>query len=186
MKTILIAVISIFSITAISSQEKSVDTQKSTLHWDAQKVTGEHNGTISFKNGQLQYKNDELTSATFVVDMTSITCSDIENEEYNKKLVGHLKSDDFFGVSTYPTSKLVINKFSKTKNGYIAKGNLTIKNKTNPVEFEVTLVDKKLKGKLVVDRSLYDVKYGSGKYFDNLGDKMIYDEFELDFVVLAK
>ena len=180
MKTILIAIICIFSITAITSQQKSIDTQKSTLHWDAQKVTGEHNGTISFKSGQIQYKGDELTSATFFVDMTSITCSDIENEEYNKKLVGHLKSDDFFGVEKFPTASLVFTNVKSTgKNSYEVTADLTIKDKTNAVTFDMSIYGNKATANVKIDRTKFDVRYGSTSFFDDLQDKAIYDEFDL-------
>lgn len=186
MKTLFIIALFVLTSTTIYAQKKEIDANKSILNWNGKKVTGEHYGTIGLKNGQLHYKDKELLKATLIVDMATITCTDIENEEYNKKLVAHLKSDDFFGVKTYPTSTLVINSFSKKGEVYIAKGKLTIKDISNPVEFAVNIKNDELSGKLIIDRSLYNVRYGSGKYFDNLGDKMIYDDFELDFKIILQ
>jgi polyisoprenoid-binding protein YceI len=168
------------------AQEKQVDTQKSKITWLGKKVTGEHTGHINFKSGQLMFKDGKLDGGNFTVDMTSITCTDIENKEYNKKLVGHLSSDDFFSVATYPESKLSLKMIKADGNGYKVKGHLTIKGKTHPLEFNVKEESGKYKGVMVIDRTLYDVRYGSGKFFDNLGDKLIYDNFELAFEVALK
>jgi len=172
--------------TAANAQSKQVDIKKSVLTWNGKKVTGEHTGHILFKSGKLDFNGDKLKSGEFVVDMTSITCTDLEDEGYNKKLVGHLKSDDFFGVETYPTSKLVLSSVEMNGDKYQVKGKLTIKEKTHPIEFNVTKQGDAFVGKMVVDRAKYDVRYGSGQFFDNLGDKMIYDEFELAFEVYTK
>lgn len=175
-----------FSFGMVNAQEKQLDTSASSIVWNGKKVTGEHTGTISFKSGSLQFKGDKLKGGEFEVDMNSITCTDIEDEGYNKKLVNHLKSDDFFGVTTYPSSKLVLTSVSKNGKGYSIKGDLTIKQKTNPVEFMAQVDGKNFKGKMVIDRSKFDVRYGSGSFFDNLGDKTIYDDFTLEFSVKVK
>ena len=100
--------------------------------------------------------------------------------ESKGKLEGHVKADDFFGVDKHATSKLVFTNVSASgKNSYKVTGNLTIKGKTNPVTFDVSVYGSKATAAMKVDRSLYDVKYGSGSFFDNLGDKTIYDEFDL-------
>ena len=100
--------------------------------------------------------------------------------EYKGKLEGHLKSDDFFGVETHPTAKLVFTDVKASgKNSYEVTGDLTIKGITKPVTFDVSVYGSKATATMKVDRSLYDVKYGSGAFFDNLGDKTIYDEFDL-------
>jgi polyisoprenoid-binding protein YceI len=124
------------------------------------------------------------------MDMTSITCEDLDNAEYNAKLVGHLKSDDFFSVANHPTAKLEITKVIPGENGQIqVVGKLTIKGITNDIEFIVkesySNGTYKATGSMKVNRTLYDIKYGSGSFFDGLGDKMIYDEFTLEFTVIA-
>ena len=192
----------IFSIVALSmlflvsvslkAQEKyMINSDESKLTWLGKKVTGEHTGHIMLKSGMFMFNHDGFTKGEFVIDMNSITCTDIEDKEYNGKLVGHLKSDDFFGVANFPTAKFVI-KGSKMAGDhkYKVMGDLTIKGITHPLEFEVMVKHKgealMVSGKAIVDRSKYNVKYGSKSFFDNLGDKVIYDDFELAFDIKTK
>ncbi|TNF77546.1 MAG: YceI family protein, partial [Bacteroidetes bacterium] len=108
-----------------------------------------------------------------------ITCTDLEGE-YKQKLEGHLKSDDFFSVASYETAKLVFtNSKPSGKTSYEVTGELTIKGITKPVTFDVSVYGSKATATLKIDRAEYDVRYGSGSFFDNLGDKTIYDEFDL-------
>ncbi|WP_439182958.1 YceI family protein [Carboxylicivirga taeanensis] len=177
----------ILFVSFAEAQKRQVDVKLSEVTWTGKKVTGEHTGKIMFKEGFVQLKDKQLVGGEFVIDMNTITCTDLDNPDYNAKLVGHLKSDDFFGVENYPHSKLVLNNVSAIGKGYKVSGDLTIKGKTHPVSFEVKHSDHVFEGKMVIDRTKYDVRYGSGKFFDNLGDKMIYDNFELVFkVVLLK
>ncbi|MBR8535010.1 YceI family protein [Carboxylicivirga sediminis] len=182
--SLLIAGLCLFFTWAVA-QERQVDVKLSKITWTGKKVTGEHMGNIQFKSGTLQMKDKELVGGKFVVDMTTITCTDLDNKDYNAKLVGHLKSDDFFGVEKYTESRLIISKVVKEDSAYKVIADLTIKGKTHPVAFNVTKSGNAFEGKIIVDRTQYDVKYGSGKFFDNLGDKMIYDDFELAFKVFA-
>ena len=158
-----------------------VTTENSHLHWKGKKVTGEHYGSINIESGSLTFEDGKLVSGKFSVDMTSINVEDIEDEENNAKLTGHLKSDDFFDVENHNKATLVV----KEVDGKTVKADLTIKGITNEVKFPITVDEKEdkvvVKGNFDVDRTLYNVKYGSGKFFDNLGDKMIYDNFNLDF-----
>jgi polyisoprenoid-binding protein YceI len=169
------------SIAAPGPGKSGVDINKSKVVWKGYKVTGEHQGVINIKSGNLDFDSKGvLTGGSFEMDMTSITCTDLSGDMAGK-LVGHLKSDDFFGVEKFPTSKLVIKSVSKKKgNTYEIKGDLTIKGKSNPITFNADVVGTTAKASLKVDRSLYDVRYGSGKFFENLGDKTIYDNFDLD------
>ena len=91
-----------------------VDTEKSTVEWFAEKVTGEHNGTVALESGSFDFTGDKLTGGSFTVDMTTIDNSDLEGE-WKDKLVGHLKSDDFFGVETYPTATFTLKSAKKTR-----------------------------------------------------------------------
>ena len=157
-----------------------INAAKSEILWKGQKVTGTHTGTVAVKSGKLDLNNGKLVGGKVVVDMTSITNADLEGE-WNGKLVGHLKSDDFFGVATYPEAIFTIQRAAEAANGeYTVTGDLTIKGKTNPIKFKAYLNDGIATAKIIVDRSKYDVRYGSGSFFDNLGDKTIYDEFELE------
>lgn len=184
-KTILsiaLAVVFGFSATAttpIDGEKKQVKVGESTVTWKGYKVTGSHEGTLVLKSGYLEMDGQKLTGGEFVVDMTSLSNSDLEGESKGK-LEGHLKSDDFFGVATYPTAKLVFKSATPmNKNSYTVKGDLTIKGITKPVTLVISMFENKATATLKVDRAKYDVKYGSGSFFDNLGDKTIYDEFDL-------
>lgn len=185
----LIAVVAM-SATMLTT-DYNVDTAYSVINWTGHKVTGKHEGKVMIKNGNLQFTDGKLTGGSFDVDMNSITCTDLQGEGA-AKLVGHLKSDDFFGVATYPTAKFVITRAipQDTKGNYKIIGNLTIKNTTKEAKFNALVVDKgteiNASGKLVVDRSEYDVRFGSGSFFDGLGDKTIYDEFDLNIWLVAR
>jgi polyisoprenoid-binding protein YceI len=170
----------------MEAQVLKLDASKSSIVWTGKKVTGSHNGKINLLSGSLNQSGKNYIGGEFVADMKSITCDDLTDAETNAKLVGHLKSDDFFGVETYPTAKLVINSGKpKGVNQVEFKGDLTIKGITQPVTLDATITPDvkgaKFTGKLTVDRSKFNVKYGSGSFFDNLGDNMIYDPFDLDF-----
>lgn len=165
--------------TPIDGEKKEVKTKESKVTWKAYKVTGSHTGTVDLTEGALMFDGDKLTGGEFVVNMTSLISTDLEGE-YKGKLEGHLKSDDFFGVETHPTSKLVFTDVKASgKNSYEVTGDLTIKGITKPVTFDVSIYGSKATATLKVDRAEYDVRYGSGSFFDNLGDKTIYDEFDL-------
>jgi polyisoprenoid-binding protein YceI len=179
LKSILLAAI-IFATSATFAQTMMVDTENSNLKWHGEKVTGEHWGNIDLKEGWVTWKNDKITDGEFIIDMATITNADIEDEGYNAKLVGHLKSDDFFGVENYPTAKLEIKSSTAFKNNKgTVKAHLTIKETTLPVEFTAQKEGNWLMAEIIVDRSKYDVRYGSGSFFDDLGDKMIYDDFTM-------
>jgi polyisoprenoid-binding protein YceI len=169
-----------------------VDTLNSSVQWTAYKVTGQHSGVVNVKSGSLTY-NDQgfFNGGSFEIDMTTIKCLDLQGEMAGK-LEGHLKSDDFFGTANHPTAKYVITKVvPKGKPGeYKIIGNLTIKNITKEVKFDANLKEADggkivATGDLKLDRTDFDVRYGSGSFFDGLGDKTIYDEFELKVKLTA-
>ncbi|MCH7613523.1 MAG: YceI family protein [Candidatus Marinimicrobia bacterium] len=178
---------------ANSNVEKTItiDTQNSNLEWVGRKVTGTHNGTIQILKGTVRLKNDILMGGTFILDMTTIVNLDIESEEWSQKLVGHLKSDDFFSVASHPTATLEIAKaqFRRSKKAteanYEISGVLTIKGIAKDVSFPARIVRNEhgyeATGKIDLDRTRWDIRYGSGKFFDNLGDKMIHDLFTIKF-----
>jgi len=162
-----------------ADEKVPVKTSESKVTWKAYKVTGSHTGTVDLKEGALIFDEGTLTGGEFSVDMTSLISTDLEGE-YKEKLEGHLKSDDFFGVSENPTSKLVFTEVKATgKNSYEVTGDLTIKGITKPVTFDVSIYGNKATATMKIDRAQYNVRYGSGSFFENLGDKTIYDEFDL-------
>ncbi len=175
---ILMAVVT-FSFTTIEGEKKEIKTENSTVTWKGYKVTGSHYGTVALQSGHLVFDEGKLTGGEFEVDMTTIVTDDLEGE-YKGKLEGHLKSDDFFGVEKYPTSKLVFTKVKSTgKNSYEVTGDLTVKGKSAPVTFEMSIYGNKATANVKIDRTIYDIRYGSTAFFDDLKDKAIYDEFDL-------
>lgn len=186
-RTLSFLTLSALMVCSLNAQQKlTADAGKCKLEWLGEKVTGKHEGTINLQSGWLSWNENKIQSGEFIIDMTSITSS--ENLE---KLVGHLKSDDFFGVEKFPAAKLVISESTSFEKGTATvKGSLSIKGITNPVEFKASY-QKKDDGNwffanIVVDRTKYNVRYGSGSFFDNLGDKTIYDEFKLKVSLVVK
>jgi polyisoprenoid-binding protein YceI len=178
-KTIALSLVALVSFT-VNAQTKKIDVKKSNIHWVGKKVTGQHDGTIALKDGALVFKGDKLAGGNFIVDMTTINTTDLEGG-MKEKLDGHLKSDDFFGTEKFKTANLVFKTIAdKGSNNYTITAELTIKGITNPISFDMNVNGKMATTKLIVDRTKYDIKYKSGNFFENLGDKTIYDDFELD------
>ncbi len=185
-----IAMLSLSSFTNKHEENLKINTELASVEWIGKKVTGQHNGKISIKEGNLHVHDGMVESGTVVINMESITCSDLEGE-WSEKLVGHLNSADFFDVANHKTAMLNI-KSVKNLNGkeYTINGDLTIKGVTKPIEFPATMEIKDGKlaafSELKIDRTLYDIKYGSGKFFEGLGDKMIDDHFIIKFKIAAE
>ncbi|WP_445738022.1 YceI family protein [Mariniflexile sp.] len=168
-----------FSFTNIKAEKKEIKLDKSKVVWKGYKVTGSHEGTVNIKSGFLNFESDKLVGGEFVMDMATLVSTDLEGE-YKGKLEGHLKSDDFFGVEKHPTASLVFTKVvASGKNAYTVTGNLTIKGKTNPITFTMSIYGNKATASLKVDRTKFGVEYNSTSFFENLKDKAIYDEFDL-------
>lgn len=179
LKTIALAIAVTIS-TIATAQIKKVNNETSTIEWVGKKVTGQHSGNIAIKDGNLVFKSKKLIGGNFVVDMTKLTVTDLKSGKGKESLEGHLKADDFFGTEKYPTAKLVFKTIADKGNGtYTITADLTIKTSTNPVTFDLVVAGNTAKTTLAVNRTLYDIKYGSGSFFEGLGDKVIYDNFDL-------
>jgi polyisoprenoid-binding protein YceI len=147
-----------------------VNSGASKVTWLGKKVTGEHTGNINIASGNLLIAKNNLVGGTFDIDMNSITCTDLTDKEYKAKLVGHLKSEDFFSTEKFPKSTFKITSVQPIKGAkmgdpnYTVTGNLTVKGITNPVTFPATVKVEGNKasanGSITVDRTKYDVKYG--------------------------
>lgn len=188
--SIALVVATTFSVNAHNHGELTINNKVSSVEWIGKKVTGEHTGTIMIKEGKLALHDGQLEKGKVTIDMTSILCTDLKGE-WADKLVGHLKNADFFDVENHNTAVLDILKVTPGKDGNsIISGNLTIKGITKPIEFsaKIEVKDGKLAAyaEVNVDRTLYDIKYGSGKFFEGLGDKMINDEFTIKFKIAAQ
>ena len=179
LKTIAIALLVAFGTTVATAQTKKVNAEKSSITWLGKKVTGEHSGTVNLKEGVLIFKKGKVAGGNFTVDMTSLTSTDLSGE-WKQKLDGHLKSEDFFGTEKNPTSTLKFTKIADKGNGfYTITADLTIKGITSPVTFDLTTKGNTATAAVKINRTKYGIKYGSGSFFDNLGDKTINDDFDL-------
>ena len=179
-KSIAIALVVALSAFTATAQDKKINTSKSQITWVGKKVTGQHAGTIDFKDGVLTFKNNKLTGGNFTVNMNSIEVTDLKAGEGKEKLEGHLKAEDFFGTDKHATSKIVFKSVKlKSGNVYTVNADLTIKNITKPVTFDLTVNKNSATTTFKVDRTKYDITYKSGSVFDGLGDAAIYDDFDL-------
>ena len=156
-----------------------INTEKSTLKWIGEKITtSQHSGSLNFKSGEMTIKDGLVVSGNFIVDMTSISVEDISGSG-KKRLEGHLKSDDFFSVDKHDKALLSIKGSKKTDKGFLVDANLTIKDLTHPIQFNMVSIEGGYNADLVFDRSKYNVRFRSGSFFENLGDKLIIDDVVL-------
>ncbi len=164
----------------------------SKITWQGYKPTGSHIGTVDLKEGYLLVKDGKLLGGKFVIDMNTIKDLDMpETDPYNKKLVSHLKSPNFFYVMKYPTTTFEITNVQTSEDKVLVEGNLTIKGITKSIKFpaefqkndtEITFNSETIK----IDRTDFGIKYKSKKFFDNLKDKFINDIFDISFKIQAK
>lgn len=169
----------------------NVNTDKSSIAWKGFKPTGTHDGSIAIKEGNLDVSNGAIESGRFIIDMNSILVKDIPAEdEDHAKLTGHLKSADFFHVEAHPSATFEITGMETVDGKTMLSGNLTLKDATNNISFPVTTTVKDdmvsiTSETFTIDRSKWNVKYGSKSFFDNLGDKFINDDIELKVDITA-
>ena len=169
-----------------------IQVTQSSIDWVGRKITGEHNGTIAIKEGNLSLEDGQLTGGKFVVDSRSIKILDITDPTTNAQFAGHLASDDFFSSARFPEALLEITSAERNGNNtYSINGDLTIKGITHPILFNAKLNANgddtiTASGKIVVDRTKYEMKFRSGNFFQNLGDTLIYNDFTLDVNIAAK
>jgi polyisoprenoid-binding protein YceI len=183
LKSIAIALVALVTISATAQKTTKIDASKSTINWVGKKVTGKHEGIVNLKEGALVFDGKKLVGGNFTVDMTTITVKDLQGE-MKGKLEGHLKADDFFGTNKFETSKLVFKKIAtKENNTYTIYADLTIKDKTNEVVFDIVVKDKTAIADVVIDRTKFGIEYKSGSIFDGLGDATISDDFTLNVVL---
>ena len=174
--------ISIFLITTSSlAQEYSLNTSSSELKWTGTELTTKvHYGSIGFKSGTITLSEGQPVSGKFIVNMTTLK-NEALPEAYRGRLEGHLKSDDFFSVDKFSEAILEITGSNKLSSGsFDVNGNLTIKGITEPISFSMSPSDDYWIANLTFDRSKYNVRFRSGTFFENLGDKLIYDDIVIE------
>ena len=192
MKKIIILTFFLMSFLFGESKEKTytIDLNKSKLRWVAKKLTGSHWGSIRLKSGIVKIKNNLPIEGEFIVDMKTIEVMDTKESIWGKKLQSHLHSKDFFDTENYPEAKLSIKRVTMRNGRFIIDADLSIKSIMHPIEFVCEIFQSvdlaSARGKVEIDRTLYDVTYRSARYFPNIGDRMIYDMFTVDFKIDAR
>ena len=190
----IVAATALFTTTSLLAETYQIDAKTSRLSWTGSKVLvdSKHTGTVDIKSGSIEFGKEGPNSAVVVVNMATIKNEDLTDATYNQKLVGHLKSADFFDVEKYPEATLKVTSFKKKAAGqYDLAGDLTIKGITKPVSFKgQTISEKGAPAKIVAelefDRTDFNVRYGSGKFFENLGDKVISDKIQIKVEMAGK
>lgn len=190
---LLSAALAIFPLASLFGQEMRMRPEESMVRWKASKVTGAHDGRVSIKHGVVVWNNGILAQADVTIDMTTIVCDDIQNPSSNTRLVNHLKSADFFHVENHGEASFrtrSVEKVSGAADKFRITGDLVIKGISMPNTFEVTAEKTgdslRVEGTMVFDRSKYDVRYGSGSFFSDLGDRTIHDAVTMSWEVLAR
>ncbi|SEW33027.1 YceI family protein [Chitinophaga arvensicola] len=170
----------------MSYQKFDIVSTQSNIDWVGKKVTGAHNGTIAIKAGEIILNEGKLTGGKFIIDTTSIKILDVTDPATNAQFAGHLASDDFFSIDKYPEATLQITSVAANR----VEGDLTIKGITHPVGFDADVQANgdllTATGKLIIDRTRYGIKFRSGNFFKDLGDTLIYNDFELNVSITAK
>ena len=171
--------ISLISLQSYASVDEKIMIKESKIVWEGSKVTGSHEGTVNLESGFLSFKNEDLIGGEFVLDMTSIVCTDLSGKG-KAGLENHLKNTDFFDVNNYPTAELIILGTERiSKEEYTIKAEITIKEITQKIAFIAKIDRKTARANLVMDRTLFGIIYKSGNFFKELADKAIYDEFKM-------
>ena len=179
LKTSLVLVLALTVASFTSISEKKVNVKDSKITWVGYKVTGEHAGEISLNSGVLTFEDQQLTGGNFEMDMTSINVTDLEGE-YKGKLEGHLKASDFFDVETFPKASFKITNVEGKGSNVKVTGDLTIKGITKATTFDMVVKENSATAAFKIDRTKFGIQYNSNSFFENLKDKAIYDEFDLN------
>lgn len=156
------------------------------IKWLGKKLTGEHFGTIATTEGKLFVTDGALSGGQFKLDMNSITVLDLTDAAKNADLTDHLKSEDFFSVVNHPTGLFEITGVEalatpdEKGNTHLISGNLTLKGISQGIRFPamIQMTDEKIQATadFNIDRTLWDIRYRSGKFFPEIGDKVIDDQ----------
>ena len=162
------------------AQSLALNTKSSKVKWTGEEITTkQHYGSLAFKSGRVVLEDNQPQTGTFVVDMTSLRCEDLSSP-YANALKGTCVPTTF-SIEAHPEAVLELTATTAKEDGsYNAQGKLTIKDITHPVVFVMTPAEDHWKAKLVFDRSKYEVRFRSGSFFENLGDKLIYDDITIE------
>jgi polyisoprenoid-binding protein YceI len=168
-----------------------VDTENTQAIWTGKRLTGFHQGSIQISHGALEIVDGVLDTGGFTFAIQTIQVLDIKDATLNRQLHDHLLSEDFFAADKFPYAHFeIISALPDGEGNYNIDGDLTIKGITSPLNFDAVInVNSSVltaTAKIIVDRTKYDIKFRSDKFFENLGDFIIYDDFVLDLELYAK
>jgi polyisoprenoid-binding protein YceI len=173
--------------TATAQKYFIIDRKESVVTWKGSSLEGAQSGYAYISKGKLMIENGRLKSGTVEIDMNK---TEGPGHGTGNNLISHLKGPDFFDVKKFPFSTIVITRVaSVTGENIKVTGNLTIKNIKHPVTFPAKIAFKngilKANGKLIIDRTLWGIRYNSGKFYDNLADQTISDFIEFQINIVA-
>ncbi|MFT5513135.1 MAG: polyisoprenoid-binding protein YceI, partial [Bacteroidia bacterium] len=167
----------------------NVNVAESSVNWTGAKITeGSHTGTVAVTAGSLSVKDGAIEAGSFTLDMTSIQEEAGADEAMTSKLMGHLKSADFFMVDSFPTAS-----FEITSGGTdMVKGNLTIKGITKEIEIPVTTVMTETgmtaSSEFAINRNDWGVVWGNNNTnakWSFLKDNFVKDEIAFAVTLVA-
>lgn len=174
------------------------DSEGSQIEWEGSKLTGNHTGYLNIAKGYINLnENNEIAGGEFVIDMKTITVTDLQEGEGKNRLEGHLKGTvegqegDFFNVNKYPTGSFVVTGMEVAEGKTWLSGNLTLKEITRNVKFpvNVSLDDERLilqSEEFAIDRTEWDINFRSRSVFPNVGDLVIFDDIKLQVYLEAE
>ena len=168
-------------LSQLSTSQISLDLEKSKIKWTGKKITNaSHWGSLSFSEANLDFDGDDLVGGKFIVDMNSMSVDDLQGRG-KQRLETALKNEDFFDVDNHKEAILMFNEIVPLTNGvYEVTGTLTIKGISNPVKFTLVPNGKNYSSNLTFDRTKFKITHRSGNFFENLGDRLILDDIELE------
>lgn len=173
----------------LASRQLQVDMSKSQMIWKGHKIMGSHEGEFDLKSGFITASDSDIKGGEFVVDMMSIRTKSLMDggDQHDKdELAAHLRDGDFFDANSFPTATFKIKKSQRVGQQFKITGDMTIKGVTQSITFLASWTNNMLKANVNIDRTKFNIKYGSGTFFDNLGDRAIKDEFSLDLSLVFK
>ena len=189
--TVALSILTLFAVaTKPHTDHIKVDAKTSTIKWIGSKIAESHEGTVNIQKGVLDINHGVLVGGQISIDMSTITNTDMEGRR-KQRLEWHLKNEDFFNVESFPLAVITISNAKRGEgNTYNIIADLTIKNITHSINFVANVEIKGLNylatAKIKIDRTKWDIKYNSGNFFKDLGDKLILDEVEFDISLLSE
>lgn len=169
---------------SLNTVSEKVPVKESKIIWKGYKFAGSHEGTLDLKSGFLLFEDNQISGGTFIIDMTSINCTDLSDKK-KEKLEAQISADSFFGIKNYPTASLtIINVVPKENDTYLITADLTIKNHTKSIDFESIVKSPKASAYLKIDRTAFDVEFKASGLFDGLKNAVVYNEFDLNIEVM--